>query len=326
MLELPSILCGAKRQPRSASSITSNVREADIVDAARGAISILFVVLNTVVCSSGIMLFSLLRWLIPNRSFKIRAGRIANACNDLWVAANKLVLLKFLGISQIAETWNTLEGLSKDRWYLITCNHQSWADILILQTILMAHIPTLKFFTKRELLWVPFFGTAMWLLDYPYVHRFSPEKLRRDPSSRGRDRQAIVDACRKFMHRPTGILNFLEGTRYSEAKHRHQNSPYKHLLLPKSGGIGYVCGELGSNIHRLLDVTIVYPDQIPGFWDFLCGRAKRVIVKVQVEPVPAAILAADLADNPTSKQALKTWVDELWQRKDLEIAERLRLG
>jgi len=31
--------------------------------------------------------------------------------------------------------------LSRDRWYFVTCNHQSWADILVVQNVLNQRIP-----------------------------------------------------------------------------------------------------------------------------------------------------------------------------------------
>jgi 1-acyl-sn-glycerol-3-phosphate acyltransferase len=58
------------------------------------------------------------------------------------------------------------EALHRDGWYLAISNHQSWPDILILQTILR-RTPAIKFFTKRQLLFIPFFGQAMWCLGFP---------------------------------------------------------------------------------------------------------------------------------------------------------------
>jgi 1-acyl-sn-glycerol-3-phosphate acyltransferase len=62
-----------------------------------------------------------------------------------------------------------LEGLGTDRWYLVIANHQSWSDILVLQKIFNRKIPFLKFFLKKELIWVPFMGIAWWRARLP-VH------------------------------------------------------------------------------------------------------------------------------------------------------------
>ena len=52
-------------------------------------------------------------------------------------------------------------------------------------------------------------------------------------------------------------MNFVEGTRFTSEKHSRQNAPYRHLLRPKAGGIAFVLGAMGDQIHRILDVTIV---------------------------------------------------------------------
>ena len=49
-----------------------------------------------------------------------------------------------------------------------------------------------------------------------------------------------------------------------------------HLLRPKIGGLGYVLEDMDQHLHRLLDVTIVYPEGAPNFWDFLQGKCPRV--------------------------------------------------
>ncbi|MCE6984794.1 acyltransferase, partial [Pseudomonas frederiksbergensis] len=77
----------------------------------------------------------------------------------------------------------------------------------------------------------------------------------------------------KFRGKPTAIFNFAEGTRFTQAKHRQQQSPFKHLLKPKAGGVAFVLAALGEQLDALLDVTIVYPgDKAPGFWDLLSGN------------------------------------------------------
>ena len=32
-----------------------------------------------------------------------------------------------------------------------------------------------------------------------------------------------------------------------------------------------------ASFMNLIDVTIVYPDGVPSFWDFLCGRTTRIV-------------------------------------------------
>ena len=42
------------------------------------------------------------------------------------------------------------------------------------------------------------------------------------------------------------MFNFLEGTRFTRAKHDEQQSPFRHLLKPKAGGIAFVLDAMGE--------------------------------------------------------------------------------
>mgnify|MGYP006195376473 CR=1 FL=1 len=101
-------------------------------------------------------------------------------------------------------------------------------------------------------------------------------------------------ACEKFRYKPVSVMNFLEGTRFTPAKHAKQQSPYTHLLKPKAGGVAFVLAALGEQLDALLDVTIVYPgNKAPGFWDLLNGSISRVIIDIQVRELDPALWAGD---------------------------------
>jgi hypothetical protein len=121
-------------------------------------------------------------------------------------------------------------------------------------------------------------------------------------------------------------MNFCEGTRFTPAKHRQQQSPYRHLLKPKSGGIALALNVMGDRFHAILDVTIVYPDGAPNFWQFLCGRMKRVQVRVQTLPVPRHLATGDYAGDPAVRDAFQQWMQQLWQDKDAQIERLLDLA
>ena len=75
--------------------------------------------------------------------------------------------------------------------------------------------------------------------------------------------------------------------------------------------------------HSILDVTIVYPEGIPGFWAFLCGHMQRVIVRVRSLPIPQELLQGDYGNDPAYRAAFSTWVKQLWLDKDAQIAALL---
>ncbi|MCY3621235.1 MAG: acetyltransferase [Gammaproteobacteria bacterium] len=219
-------------------------------------------------------------------------------------------LLRVLRITRIHET-NSEEyrALLPDAWYLVVSNHQTWADILVLVVTLYGRIPQFKFFTKRELVWVPFIGPAMWFLEFPYVRRYSREQLEANPTLRERDRQATLDACVGFRQRPTSVLVFVEGTRFTEAKRDAQGSPYRSLLNPRTGGFTMVLENMADRLEAVVDVTIRYPGGAPPFWDFLCGRSPDVEIDIRTLPLP-----------PVDRDAVNAWVNRLWEEKDARLA------
>jgi len=190
----------------------------------------------------------------------------------------------------------------------------------VLQRVFRRKIPLLKFFIKRELLWFPIMGQAWWALDFPFIKRYREALLRRKPHLRGKDLEITRRACEKFKHIPISIMNFVEGTRFSLEKQCRQGSPFRNLLKPKAGGIASVLGIMGDRIHRVLDVTIVYPGGAKGFWSMLCGRIREVRVKVRALPVGPELLG-DYANDLAFRERLQTWLNGLWAEKDRLIEE-----
>ena len=203
---------------------------------------------------------------------------------------------------------------------MVNCNHQSWVDILVLQHLLNRRIPMLKFFLKRQLIYVPVIGIAWWALDFPFMRRHTDAQLKRHPEKRFDDIEATRRACAKFALVPTSVMNFAEGTRFTHSKHRAQHSPYRHLLRPKAGALALALGALGGKFDSLLDVTIVYPHGAPTFWQFLCGNVRHVVVRARQVPIPADLRGGDYARDPKFRKAFQHWLQALWQEKDATIA------
>jgi len=216
--------------------------------------------------------------------------------------------------------------LSPQGQYLVCANHQSWNDIFVLMQTFGARAPFFKFFIKQELIWVPVLGLCWWGLDYPFMKRYTPEQVAKDPSLKGKDLETTRKACERYRNQPVLILNFLEGTRFTRTKHDRQQSPYRHLLKPKSGGFAFTLSALGERLSSLLDVTIVYPDGAQGFWDFMAGRVRRVVVEVRQLRIPSDLFAGNYEGDPVFRQRFQEWIAVLWQDKDRRIAELLKKG
>ncbi len=116
---------------------------------------------------------------------------------------------------------------------------------------------------------------------------------------------------------------FAEGTRFTNAKHKTQGSPYRHLLKPKAGGLAVTLNTMGAKLHALLDVTLVYPKTPPSFWRFACGRTGPVLVRVRQVPIPDAFRTADYGTDAAFRSDFHRWLAELWEQKDEQMAQLL---
>ena len=285
-----------------------------------GPFTFLLFVLNTVFWGALLYLLLAAKLAVPFKRWREACGRGLTAIAEAWSSLN----LAGIRLTQKIH-WDIrgVEGLSRRESYLVSANHRSWVDIVVLQRAFSRRIPFPKFFLKRSLIWVPILGGAWWALDFPFVRRYSKSYLERHPEKRGDDVEATRRACDRFRHAPVTILNFLEGTRFSRAKHDQQKSPFRNLLKPKVGGAATVLGVLGENLKSYLDVTIVYPKEKVTLWDLLSGKLKRVIVHVERHEIPEVFRGADFEKDAHLRDRFKAWLTELWARKD-ELIDRLR--
>jgi len=282
----------------------------------RGALSVLALALNTLIITASLVPPALLKLLVPAGAARRAADRALAALASAWVAINNA----WIAAVCPGARWDVqgVAALDPRSWYLVTSNHQSWVDILVLQRIFHGHVPFLKFFLKRELIWVPVIGLAWWALDFPFMSRGSSR------GARGQDLEATRRACEKFKRIPTSVMNFLEGTRFTLAKHAEQKSPYRHLLKPKVGGLGIALATMGEQFEALLDVTIVYPHGAPRFWALMCGRLDAVIVRVQQRDIPRELLDTTAGAERAQHRRLSRWVEHQWVEKDRLIEDLLR--
>ena len=283
---------------------------------ARGIIATLLLVLNVLFWGFILFAFSIPKFLLPFKSFRRIFDRILLWLSENWISCNS----GWMSLTQKTK-WDVqgLDDLNYKGWYLVVSNHQSWVDILVMQHLLNRRIPLMKFFLKHELIWVPVMGPAWWALDFPFLRRHNAEYLKKHPEQKRKDFETTRLSCEKFANMPTSVMNFLEGTRFTQSKQARQKSPYQYLLRPKAGGIALALSVLGDKFNSLLNITIVYPDGIPTFWEFLCGELKRVTVRVQNIEIPQYILRGDYEGDANFRTAFQLWVQHLWQEKDLQI-------
>ena len=284
----------------------------------RGVLFFTALTLNTIFWFVPIMVLAILKLLLPVAALRRVITRSLMAIGENWISVNSF-LMRNAGSVQIEA--HGLDSLRRDGWYLVIANHQTWVDIVVLQAVFNRRVPFLKFFIKQELIWFPFLGIAWWALDMPFMKRYSPSYLAKNPQMKGKDLETTRRACEKFRDTPTSVLNFIEGTRFSEQKRVDRKSPYQNLLQPRAGGLAMALSSMGELFTGLLDVTLVYPDGATSFWAMCCGHPVNVIADVREKKLETWLVEGDYQNDREFRKRLHTWLGETWSEKDAIIAE-----
>ncbi|MGC9325613.1 MAG: acyltransferase [Desulfomonilia bacterium] len=288
----------------------------------RGIMSILLFTVDTFALTIPFYTVAFLKVLIPLKSWRQFCSWVLHRIGDVW--------LYFLNLPQaitrktrwVIEGRDILNRLNVSNSCLLMVNHQTWVDIMVLIRLFYRKVPDFKFFVKKEMLWLPIVGQALLAVDFPVMKRYSKAFLRRHPHLAGKDLEMTRKACEKFQNMPVSIFNFVEGTRFREEKHRIQGSPFTHLLKPKAGGTALVLGAMGEKIQSILNVTIVYPEGVKNFWDYLCGKVGEIRVRVEMLPVTKDLIG-DYFNDSQYRERFQTWINTIWTEKDRRIDEML---
>ena len=278
----------------------------------KGVICFLLLTLNTLFWCIFLLSLAIIKLLIPLETSKRVFTYLIILIGECWILCNGLWIKIFHNPKWEVEGF---EQLDTKNWYLSISNHQSWADIFILQSITNRKIPMLKFFMKDILIWVPVIGLAWWALDMPFLKRYSDEKIRRNPELRGKDISSMKNSFKRFARYPVSIFIFAEGTRFTKQKKEFQSSPFDKLLLPKPGGVGLTLSTM-PYINKLIDFSIKYESDERTFWAFLCGKLNKATIKVDLISIPENFVGKDYSQDQTFREEIKTWLYGIWQEKD----------
>jgi 1-acyl-sn-glycerol-3-phosphate acyltransferase len=276
--------------------------------------------INTVLLVLPLLVFSVFK-LAPSDTWRRWMSSIIDNIANLWIRNNNLNQRIFSRTKFITKG---NAKLALDSWYLVVSNHQSWVDILVLQRIFIGKIPFLKFFLKKSLIYVPFLGLAWWALDFPFMRRYSRAFIKKHPHLKGKDLETTKKACEKFEFKPVSIMNFVEGTRYLPTKAKDHDQ-FRHLLAPKSGGIAFVLNSMGERLDKLVNVTIYYPDGIPSYWDFICGKVDKIVVDVETINIKTLLENGTFNEryftSDEQRRVFQDWMNQLWLDKDAKLEQ-----
>ncbi len=275
----------------------------------------LALLLNTVLHVGVLLALTLLKLLLPMAVLRQMLSRALVWIAESWIGINSALFEMFTRTRWQVEQPAQLRVNGN---YLVLCNHQSWIDIPVLQKVFNRRIPFMRFFLKSQLIWVPLLGPAWWALDFPFMKRHSREQLAKRPELQGQDKAATRRACEKFRHMPVSVMNFAEGTRFTQTKHDAQASPFAHLLKPRAGGLAFVLDAMGDALESMLDVTIVYPQRPGGLMDLIADRVRDIRVHVRELPIGPE-LRGDYQNDVDFRDGFQRWVNQLWAHKDAQI-------
>jgi 1-acyl-sn-glycerol-3-phosphate acyltransferase len=284
----------------------------------RGVAYFGFFTVNTIFWFVPILVLAIVKLLLPVAVIRRAITRTLMAIGENWVSINSWFMKT---TRRVTIESHGLEGLHRDGWYLVIANHQTWVDIFVLQAVLNRKLPFLKFFIKQELIWFPLLGFAWWAMDMPFMKRYSPSFLAKNPNMKGKDLETTRKACEKFLDTPTSILNFVEGTRFSEEKRVNRKSPYNNLLQPRAGGLAVALTSMGNLFTSVVDVTMTYPDRATSFWDMCCGDRVHVIVDVRERELEHWLVEGNYQADREFRRNMHAWLSEVWTEKDTIIAK-----
>lgn len=280
-----------------------------------GLFSIAWLSANTLFWFIPLLIAAAFKWTVPLSAWRRGCDRVLNGIAQTWVAVNHLGLA---WTKKIRWKVTDVDHLKEKGWYLVLANHQSWTDIVVLQKVFHRRLPFLKFFLKRELIYVPFLGLAWWALDFPFMKRSSAAAAVKRPKVQARDMAETLKACEKFKQVPIAVMNFAEGTRATVTKILEKGSPFTHLLRPKAAGAAMVLAAMRDRLDTIVDVTVVYPEGPVNFWRFLCGKVREIWVHVETLSIRSDLVGDYFRDEEFRKR-FQDGLNELWKAKDRRI-------
>ena len=263
-----------------------------------------------------IVLFGLFKFLLP---FAPLQAVLLNVMHFFMLSFGRTSVLLIRLFNPVTIERRIHGELSEQDWYLLIANHLSYLDIILLIDFASNRIPPPKFFLKKELIWLPFVGVAAWALDMPFMRRYSREFVEKNPHLKGKDIETTRASCAKFKHTPTTVINFIEGTRFTTQKHKQKNSPFKHLLPPKAGGVAFTLAAMGELFTHILDVSLAYPNNTKHpMMEMLCGQMQTIVIDVSIVPVPEHA-TGDYFNDEAYRGRFQAWLNNLWESKDARL-------
>ncbi|WWC73087.1 uncharacterized protein I206_107052 [Kwoniella pini CBS 10737] len=214
----------------------------------------------------------------------------------------------------------TGDEIPKKENAFVISNHLGYSDYYLFQYLSSraGMMGNSRYFVKREILRIPFFGLAFWAMGMILVSK-----------NWTNDKRLIERAFSRIKanQHPCWIVLCPEGTRRTKSKllksqvfAREKCKPeLKHLLFPRTKGfVSTVQALRNSHIKYIYDLTLLYqsPKQykwrVPALAEQLsCDNLakKGYKFRIHVKRIP-------ISELPNDDESLKIWCEDLWKAKD----------
>ena len=285
-------------------------------------INFVWLSIGTTLISIPVLLMAFIKLILPIRPV-LKVVDVVNQLAFKCFCLNNAFLIRLTNKAD----WDIqgFENIKINGSCIIISNHVTWADIVLLCHLYRGRIPITKFFLKQSLIWIPVIGQVCYAVGMPFLRRYSRAKILKNPKLKNKDVNATRKACKSLVNYPSSLVNFVEGTRFTEAKAVAQKTPYQNLMPPKATSLAVALGIIGNNIDCILNTTLVYPDNKPGtniFMSLLCGRLHKFAARVEViskEEIQEHLIG-DYLNDKQFKRNFNTKLRAIWQEKDESIA------
>ena len=280
----------------------------------KGVIHFIFIIIELTIGFSTITIANLPRPFVSQK-LKISLARMSNHISD-WTILGFKVIMNFFHNNKMEVIYE--DTFDRNDWCLGLANHQSWADILLILSASNYTMPNIRFFMKKELSWIPFIYLANKNLNMPFVNRHSKKQITKNPNLRLQDYENTIKSCKRLKRAPSTIFSYAEGTRFTQEKHKEQNSSYKNLLEPKIGGLATALSALPESKY-LIDFTLIYKTDQRSAWAFLKGDMADVKILVKKFKIPESLKNKSYLDDNEYRIEFKNWIEDIWSQKDKSI-------
>lgn len=285
---------------------------------------------NTLLIFIFLLPVGLLKKYVKNKSVTKYCLKYLHIIGKIWIYINYGIVSLLSNLKWQITGLDNIKKLSQNDWYLLISNHQSWNDVFILQFLFNRYLPFQKYLVKEKMRKFPVMGFVWEAIDCPFLKRQTLSKADQDYSDSNKsvikqknnenynDIELIKDKCNKFKLAEATIVCFPEGTRFTDEKHKLQQSPYNYLLTVKAGGVAAILEGMKNEIKYILDVSLSYNPRKFSFKDLFAGNIENIAANINVIPIPDWLHDCYKNNRPYSeyKEKFQQWLEQLWFEKD----------